>query len=92
MIPPDQIPLQPPPLAQDQMLPAVVTDTSHPCLALIHIVLKILIVAMFLFLPWFVNSLTVLEVVVILAAVDYWIVKNLAGRLLVGLRWWVDFD
>lgn len=33
-----------------------------------------------------------LEIVVILAAVDYWIVKNLAGRLLVGLRWWVDFD
>jgi len=24
--------------------------------------------------------------------VDFWIVKNVAGRLLVGLRWWIDFD
>jgi hypothetical protein len=29
---------------------------------------------------------------VIAAAVDFWIVKNIAGRILVGLRWWVDFD
>ena len=59
---------------------------------MIHIVLKIIIVAIFLLLPWFVSTLVVLEIVVILAAIDYWIVKNLAGRLLVGLRWWVDFD
>ncbi len=28
----------------------------------------------------------------IAAAVDFWIVKNICGRILVGLRWWVDFD
>jgi hypothetical protein len=33
-----------------------------------------------------------LQFVVIAAAVDFWIVKNVAGRILVGLRWWVDFD
>jgi hypothetical protein len=27
-----------------------------------------------------------------LAAIDFWIVKNITGRLLVGLRWWVDFE
>ncbi len=26
-------------------------------------------------------------VVVILAAIDFWVVKNVSGRLLVGLRW-----
>jgi len=31
-------------------------------------------------------------VTVVGAALDFWIVKNLAGRLLVGLRWWIDFD
>jgi hypothetical protein len=31
-------------------------------------------------------------IVVIATAVDFWIVKNLAGRLLVGLRWWIDFN
>ena len=89
---PDQVPLQVPPHGNDQMLPAVVSDSSHPFLALVHIVLKIIIVGIFLLLPWFVSSLVVLEIVVILAAIDYWIVKNLSGRLLVGLRWWVDFD
>ena len=29
---------------------------------------------------------------VILSAVDFWTVKNVTGRLLVGLRWWSDFD
>ena len=30
--------------------------------------------------------------IVILGAIDFWIVKNLSGRLLVGLRWGIDFD
>lgn len=56
---PDQIPLQVPP-PNDQMLPAIVSDTSHPLLALTHIVLKIIVVAVFLLLPWFISTLTVL--------------------------------
>jgi hypothetical protein len=31
-------------------------------------------------------------IVVILSALDFWTVKNVTGRLLVGLRWWSDFD
>ena len=27
-------------------------------------------------------------VVLILSAVDFWVVKNITGRVLVGLRWW----
>lgn len=30
--------------------------------------------------------------VVILAACDFWTVKNVSGRLLVGLRWWTTID
>ena len=30
--------------------------------------------------------------VTMLGAVDFWVVKNVSGRLLVGLRWWSDFD
>jgi hypothetical protein len=30
--------------------------------------------------------------VTVLGAVDFWVVKNVTGRLLVGLRWWSDFD
>lgn len=59
-IPPDQMPLQVAPPGNEQILPEVVSDSSHPCLALIHIVLKIIIVTIFLLLPWFVSSLVVL--------------------------------
>jgi len=31
-------------------------------------------------------------VVTILSAMDFWTVKNVSGRLLVGLRWWNDVD
>lgn len=30
--------------------------------------------------------------VIILSALDFWTVKNVTGRLLVGLRWWSDYD
>lgn len=30
--------------------------------------------------------------VVICAACDFWTVKNVSGRLLVGLRWWTTID
>jgi len=43
-------------------------------------------------MPLMTSSFDVLMIVVVSAAVDFWIVKNLAGRLLVGLRWWIDFD
>ena len=38
------------------------------------------------------KQFTLLFIIVVAGAVDFWIVKNLAGRLLVGLRWWIDFD
>ena len=31
-------------------------------------------------------------IVIIFSAFDFWTVKNVTGRLLVGLRWWSDFD
>jgi hypothetical protein len=35
---------------------------------------------------------TTFILVTILSAIDFWVVKNVTGRLLVGLRWWSDFD
>lgn len=31
-------------------------------------------------------------IVIILSAIDFWIVKNVTGRILVGLRWWSKID
>lgn len=34
------------------------------------------------------NSVLVFIIVALLLAADFWNVKNISGRLLVGLRWW----
>lgn len=34
------------------------------------------------------NSVLVFMIVIFLLAFDFWTVKNISGRLLVGLRWW----
>lgn len=44
---------------------------------------------------WFSDSfITSFVFVVLLLSADFWMVKNISGRLLVGLRWWnyVDDD
>jgi hypothetical protein len=75
------------------MLTQVITKSSSPGTAAVHIILKIVIVGVYLIHPLISdNSFNVLMIVVIGGAIDFWIVKNLAGRLLVGLRWWIDFD
>ena len=70
----------------------MISASSHPMWALIHIILKVAVVAIYLIAPLITESFVAKEIVIIIAAVDFWIVKNVTGRLLVGLRWWVDFD
>lgn len=41
----------------------------------------------------FVNNFVIIFVVtVLLAALDFWVVKNVSGRILVGLRWWNEIN
>lgn len=73
-------------------MPSFISDTSHPGVALLHVILKIAIVFVYLVFPLVMPGFSQLVIVVIMAAIDFWIVKNVSGRLLVGLRWWIDFD
>lgn len=73
-------------------MPDFIASSSHPGVAAVHVILKIAIVFFYLILPLVTSSFNVLMFVIIAAAIDFWIVKNVAGRLLVGLRWWIDFD
>lgn len=82
----------PPAANESSVFPGVISSASSPTTAAVHIILKIAIVAVYLIMPFITSTFNVLMVVVIAAAIDFWIVKNLAGRLLVGLRWWIDFD
>ena len=38
------------------------------------------------------SSTLVFIVVLLFGAFDFWTTKNITGRLLVGLRWWMDFN
>ena len=46
----------------------------------------------YLFSGFFFSKVMLFIVVTMLGALDFWVVKNVTGRLLVGLRWWSDFD
>ena len=76
---------------EEPMFP-MISASSHPSWALAHIIAKGIVVAIYLIAPLVTKSFLAKEIVIILAAIDFWLVKNIIGRLLVGLRWWVDFD
>ncbi|ETO20863.1 hypothetical protein RFI_16346 [Reticulomyxa filosa] len=45
----------------------------------------------YIFGTWFSNNFVFVFVLIVLTlACDFWVVKNVSGRLLVGLRWWND--
>ena len=68
-------------------------QSAHPVVIIFHILFKALALFFYIFGGWFVGkngahfiALTVL--CILLLAADFWVVKNVTGRLLVGLRWW----
>ena len=67
--------------------------SSHPTACIFHVLFKGLALFFYLFGGWFsgkssANFITVTVFCILLLAADFWVVKNVTGRLLVGLRWW----
>lgn len=68
---------------------SILRQSSHKTAATFHVLLKIAAIASYLLLGLFTSSFVIQFVVTVtLLAVDFWTVKNVSGRLLVGLRWW----
>lgn len=66
---------------------------KHPAASLFHILFRTLAIIVYLFCTSFGGGITLTFVlVVMLLAADFWTVKNVTGRLLVGLRWWNKVD
>ena len=62
---------------------------ANPGIVLFTLLFKALAVLAFLILGIFgVSDALIFIIVVILNAFDFWFVKNVSGRILVGLRWW----
>ncbi|CAG9464327.1 unnamed protein product [Pedinophyceae sp. YPF-701] len=62
---------------------------GHPVTAFFHIAFKASAIAYYILSSFFGQGfVTDFVVCVVLLSLDFWVVKNVSGRLLVGLRWW----
>eukprot|EP00246_Nothoceros_aenigmaticus_P003903 TRINITY_DN15136_c0_g1_i1.p1 TRINITY_DN15136_c0_g1~~TRINITY_DN15136_c0_g1_i1.p1 ORF type:complete len:197 (+),score=23.47 TRINITY_DN15136_c0_g1_i1:210-800(+) len=81
------------PLSPHSPTGPVTESYAHPGVAFFHIVFKGAALAWYLLCGWFTNSFIVQFVItVLLVAFDFWTVKNVSGRILVGLRWWNEVN
>ncbi|KAH0659509.1 hypothetical protein KY289_028257 [Solanum tuberosum] len=68
-------------------------DYAHPQICFFHVLFKAAALAFYILSALFVDSFVIIFVItVLLAALDFWVVKNVSGRILVGLRWWNEID
>ncbi|KCV73418.1 hypothetical protein H696_00955 [Fonticula alba] len=86
---PAAAPQQEAPAEKKSNSPAIIRNSSHPIAVIFHLLFRVLSILSYL-LCTFITKNFVLSFVltVILLACDFWTVKNITGRLLVGLRWW----
>lgn len=67
--------------------------SANPSVALIYVGIKLGALFVFIFFGLFASNEAVVMITVLIAtAADFWFTKNIAGRILVGLRWWINFD
>jgi hypothetical protein len=71
------------------IVPGFLRNAAHPYVCLFHLVFK----GLAIFTYWIIYALTkdivfTFILTTIFLAADFWTVKNVTGRILVGLRWW----
>ena len=61
---------------------------AHPVPAFFHLIFKVLAIVVYMFGSFMSNSfVNIFIICMLLLAFDFWTVKNVTGRLMVGLRW-----
>lgn len=64
-------------------------ESKHPGVACFHLLFKALAITVYVLTSSSTSNFVVMCVIcILLLAFDFWTVKNVSGRLLVGLRWW----
>lgn len=64
---------------------------QHTTAAIFHVLFKAIAVLVYFFSGFFSNNFILIFVLCVLSlAFDFWTVKNVTGRLMVGLRWWSE--
>ena len=73
---------------KDISITNIIHNANHPIICIILIVIKCFALLSFILFGFFIKSETIYLIVILLGVCDFWITKNIAGRRLVGLRWW----
>ena len=69
------------------------STANNPVACMFHVGFKGAAIFSFIFLNAFLGQeILTFIVVVLFAALDFWTVKNITGRILVNLRWWSEID
>ncbi|CAE7262871.1 unnamed protein product [Symbiodinium sp. CCMP2592] len=76
------------PASQNRLVQMLQT-AAHPVTCVFHAAFKIVVILIYIY-GRYIHSAYVSTFILctIFAALDFWTVKNISGRLLVGLRWW----
>eukprot|EP00092_Neocalanus_flemingeri_P025133 GFUD01027255.1.p1 GENE.GFUD01027255.1~~GFUD01027255.1.p1 ORF type:complete len:208 (+),score=51.31 GFUD01027255.1:42-665(+) len=62
---------------------------KHPVVTFCHLIFRSLALLVYLMCGWFSDSFIASFVsIILLLSLDFWTVKNITGRFMVGLRWW----
>ncbi|XP_065116732.1 Golgi apparatus membrane protein TVP23 homolog B [Paramisgurnus dabryanus] len=66
---------------------------KHPVASFFHLFFRVSALLVYLFCGLFGGSfIACMVTIILLLSCDFWTVKNVTGRLLVGLRWWNQVD
>nr|XP_033816685.1 Golgi apparatus membrane protein TVP23 homolog B-like [Geotrypetes seraphini] len=65
----------------------------HPVASFFHLFFRVSAIVVYLLCGLITNKfITCMVTIILLLSCDFWAVKNITGRLLVGLRWWNQVD
>jgi len=67
-------------------------QSAHPTACLFHVLFKGIAFTLYMLGSRAMEGIMVTVLCILLLAADFWVVKNVTGRLLVGLRWWNKVD
>lgn len=66
---------------------------KHPVVTFFHLIFRTVALLVYLLCNWFSdNFIGNFVAITLLLSLDFWTVKNVTGRIMVGLRWWNYID
>lgn len=69
------------------------SSIKHPVASFFHLFFRVSAILVYLLCEIFSRSfIACMVTIILLLSCDFWTVKNISGRLMVGLRWWNQVD